>query len=61
MIESTEDVVARLQRLCNWPNPAVVRIEPADVKLLLKDYRRVQADNAHLRREKELAWGKING
>ena len=33
----------------------------AEIDRLDAEIRRVKSDNEHLRREKEIAWGKING
>ena len=56
-----DELVLELRRLCRWENPAVVRIQPADVARVLDELDRVKADNKHLRAEKAVVWEKING
>jgi hypothetical protein len=54
------ELIVEMERLCRFHNQNVVYFRPSDVARILAELRRVQADNEHLRREKAVAWGKIN-
>lgn len=55
-----DSVLARVEGLLGFHTQTLIRIDPADVRLLVAELHRLQGDNALLRQKLGLAWRDVN-